>query len=96
MEVDSDRQSSPDSITELWLDPRYPEPPMPMENTLFVSLLIEPHSIESDPDSSESVIAVCRRCCTDLKANKVPPLSTANNNYLGLVPSELKEYIDAS
>jgi hypothetical protein len=64
---------------------------MPMENSPYASLLIEPHSIESDPDSAEPVIAVCRRCCTDLKANKVPPLSTANNNYLGPVPPELKD-----
>ncbi|KAJ7832277.1 hypothetical protein B0H13DRAFT_1654290 [Mycena leptocephala] len=62
-----------------------------MENSPYASLLIEPHSIESDPDSAEPVIAVCRRCCTDLKANKVPPLSTANNNYLGPVPPELKD-----
>ncbi|KAJ7917124.1 hypothetical protein B0H13DRAFT_1870643 [Mycena leptocephala] len=75
--------SSPHSRTEPWLDPRYPEPPMPMENPPYASLPIEPHSIESDPDSAEPVVAVCRRCCTDLKANKVPPLSTANNNYLG-------------
>ncbi|KAJ7915027.1 hypothetical protein B0H13DRAFT_1610926, partial [Mycena leptocephala] len=66
-------------------------PPMPMENSPYARLLIEPHSIESDPDSAEPVIAICRRCCTDLKANKVSPLSTANNNYLGLVPPELKD-----
>ncbi|KAJ7912386.1 hypothetical protein B0H13DRAFT_1874896 [Mycena leptocephala] len=43
------------------------------------------------PHSAEPVIAVCRRCCTDHKANKVPPLSTANNNYLGPAPPELKD-----
>ncbi|KAJ7934430.1 hypothetical protein B0H13DRAFT_2305858 [Mycena leptocephala] len=91
MDVDSDQQSSPDSRTEPWLDSRYPEPPMPMQNSPYASLLIEPHSIESDPDSAEPGIAVCRRCCRDLKANKVPPLSTANNNYLGPVPLELKD-----
>ncbi|KAJ7838168.1 hypothetical protein B0H13DRAFT_1912025 [Mycena leptocephala] len=91
MDFGSDRQSSPDSRIEPWLDPRYFEPPMPMENSPYASLLIEPHSIESDPDSAEPVTAVCRRCCTDLKANKVPPLSTANNNYLGPVPPELKD-----
>ncbi|KAJ7891483.1 hypothetical protein B0H13DRAFT_1574416, partial [Mycena leptocephala] len=66
-------------------------PPMPMDNSPYASLLIEPHSIKSDPETAEPVIAVCRRCCTDLKANKVPPLSTANNNYLGLVPPEFKD-----
>ncbi|KAJ7914550.1 hypothetical protein B0H13DRAFT_1611363 [Mycena leptocephala] len=77
---------------EPWLDPQYLDPlPMPMENTPYPSLLIEPVSLESDLDTAEPVIAVCHRCHSDLKANKVPALSMASHNYLGLVPPELKD-----
>lgn len=89
MEVDSNHEEHPQ--VEPWLDSRYPEPPMPMKNTPYASLLIEPDSLESHPDTAEPVIAVCRRCCSDLKANKVPALSTANHNYLGPVPPVLQD-----
>ncbi|KAJ7858292.1 hypothetical protein B0H13DRAFT_2573600 [Mycena leptocephala] len=65
MEVDSEDEQQ--SRVDPWLNPQYPDPPMPMENTPYASLLIEPDSLESDPDTAEAVIAVCRRCHSDLK-----------------------------
>ncbi|KAJ7865103.1 hypothetical protein B0H13DRAFT_2353165 [Mycena leptocephala] len=91
MEIDSDDDSSqtdqPPKIKP-WLDRRYPEPPMPMDKTPYSSLLSE---LEGDTDSLAPVLVVCRDCHRDLKANKVPPLSTTNHNYLGPVPPELKD-----
>jgi hypothetical protein len=48
-------------------------------------------ALESDPESLAPILIVCRGCYQDLKANKVPALSTANHNYLGPVPPELKD-----
>ncbi|KAJ7844854.1 hypothetical protein B0H13DRAFT_1908680 [Mycena leptocephala] len=78
MAASSERSENPDAITDPWLDPGYPESPMPVDNSPYAK-------------TAEPVIAVCRRCCTDLKANKVPPLSTVNKNYFGPVPPELKD-----
>ncbi|KAJ7933320.1 hypothetical protein B0H13DRAFT_2306998 [Mycena leptocephala] len=40
-----------------WLDDRCPEPPMPMANTPYSSLLINPESIGTDPETEDPVIA---------------------------------------
>jgi hypothetical protein len=62
-----------------------------MANTPYSSLLINPESIGTDPETEDPVIAVCRKCRSDLIGQRVPSLSVANNNYLGPVPPELKD-----
>jgi hypothetical protein len=74
-----------------WLDPNSPEPPMPMANTPYSHMLLDPSSVEADTDTNDPVIVVCRRCRTDLKGGRVPALSMANRNYLGPVPQELQD-----
>ncbi|KAJ7914388.1 hypothetical protein B0H13DRAFT_2325422 [Mycena leptocephala] len=78
-------------LHEPWLDDRCPEPRMPMANTPYSSLLIEPDSLGSDPETDEPDMTVCRQCRSNLKAKRVPPLSIANHNYWGPVPPELKD-----
>jgi hypothetical protein len=94
MEVDSEDDSSQPELRpkiKPWLNRQYPEPPMPMDSIPYSSLLIEPDALEADPESLDPLLVVCRDCYRDLKGNKVPPLSTANHNYLGPVPPELKD-----
>jgi hypothetical protein len=63
---------------------------MPMANTPYSSLLVDPESLGADPETAEPAIAVCHQCRIDLKAGRVPSLSVANNNYLSPIPPELK------
>jgi hypothetical protein len=75
---------------EPWLDDRCPEPPMPMANTPYSSVLIEPDSLGNDPETEKLVMTVCRQCRSNLKAKRVPPFSIADH-YLGPVPPELRD-----
>ncbi|KAJ7023288.1 hypothetical protein C8F04DRAFT_902044, partial [Mycena alexandri] len=66
-------------------------PPMPLpENHPYQSLLVDPNCLEIDTDTMDTVLVLCRRCRGQLKPGCVPALSTANRNYLGPVPPELK------
>ncbi|KAJ7855232.1 hypothetical protein B0H13DRAFT_1507164, partial [Mycena leptocephala] len=66
-------------------------PPMPMSGTPYAHMLLDPSSLESDLETNDPVIVVCRRCRSDLKSGRVPPLSLANRNYLGPVPQALRD-----
>jgi hypothetical protein len=90
-ELDAEADDSGTSPAPLpWLDPDCPEPPMPMANTPYNSLLIDPSSLESDLESNSPMLATCPQCYTDLKAGRVPRRAMANYNYLGPVPEALQ------
>ncbi|KAJ7911941.1 hypothetical protein B0H13DRAFT_1875287 [Mycena leptocephala] len=91
MSVDSEADENTAADPNPWLDSQCPEPPMPMpDNSPYNELLIDPSSLETDPQSLEPTLALCRKCRSDLKAGRVPALSMANRNYLGPVPAELQ------
>ncbi|KAJ7728621.1 hypothetical protein B0H16DRAFT_1734570 [Mycena metata] len=64
----STREESPDAgspspeipPTSPWLDPKCPEPPMPMSNTPFASLLIDPSNLEADPETNDPVVGLVK------------------------------------
>ncbi|KAJ7932933.1 hypothetical protein B0H13DRAFT_1856544 [Mycena leptocephala] len=64
---------------------------MPMSGTPYAHMLLDPSSLESDLETNDPVIVVCRRCRSGLMSGRVPPLSLANRNYLGPVPQALRD-----
>ncbi|KAJ7509050.1 hypothetical protein B0H11DRAFT_1691104, partial [Mycena galericulata] len=65
-------------------------PPMPMENTPDSGLLIDSDSLTKNPDTGRPAIITCKKCASDLRADRVPARAIANHNYLGPVPPELQ------
>ncbi|KAJ6530741.1 hypothetical protein B0H19DRAFT_967449, partial [Mycena capillaripes] len=75
-----------------WLDPDFPEPPMPMASTpIYSDLMLEPGCLGTDPESGAPSLICCQSCSSDLKNDRVPAKAVANHNYLGPVPRELKD-----
>jgi hypothetical protein len=64
-----------DIAAKPWWDSQCPEPPMPMSGTPYAHMLLDPSSLESDLETNDPVIVVCRRCRSDLKSGRVPPLN---------------------
>ncbi|KAJ7923171.1 hypothetical protein B0H13DRAFT_2316701 [Mycena leptocephala] len=100
MDVDLERpraDASLDDEDELFvtrtpycLRPQCPEPPMPLENTANSSLLVDSESLTKTPDTGRPAIITCKKCASNLRADRVPACAIANHNYLGPVPPELQ------
>jgi hypothetical protein len=74
-----------------WLNPACIHPQMPYDEGLLRDLLVDPDGITMPPDGGVPTLSLCAVCYSSLKNKKMPPLSLANRNFLGLVPDELKD-----
>ena len=80
------------TISKSWLDADCVPPPMPFSDGPLANVLLDPAGVRGyfGADSSGISLLLCKVCDRSLKKCKVPPLSYANNTFLGTVPEELK------
>jgi hypothetical protein len=58
---DDESDSDDDTLKFPWLHDNYPEPPIDTAQTQYDSLLIDRACIESDPETGEAVLALCKK-----------------------------------
>jgi hypothetical protein len=65
-------------------------PVLPYHDGPLQNVLLDPAGVTTT-EAGEILLLLCKPCNSSLRQNKLPPLSIANQNFLGPVPPELKD-----